>query len=198
MCAYACEDARVSACTSVCGSIYAYARARIRTIYSVYCVYIFNASSFIILKHIYLILTYGEHYFDQCPVISTYNSIFLSASHLTDFTTNLAIGKQTAMSYWQMWHSSLGANGVRNGTLEKGCTFAPYEKTYPTYNWWKVDLEYVYDVKLVMFLNRGDCCGELYIPDYCVLIHYYTLQIINVRVLVLLVGHVGNTLRFKL
>ena len=87
------------------------------------------------------------------------------------------------MSVWQRWSSSLGANGVRNGTLEYGCTFAPYYKSYATYDWWKVDLDYVYDVKLVMFLNRGDCCGELYIMVYSVLIHYYTLGIISVRLL---------------
>ena len=194
VCVYVCDDARVSAF----GSIYActYVRTYLNR-YNIQCMLCIHVQH-VFLHYTYntcLIRTYAEHYFDQCTVIGTTNAILFSARHLSDFISNLAIGKDSAQSRWYK-SSVFGANGVRTGLLERGCTLAPYHKSFPTYSWWKVELEYVYDVKLVMFLNRGDCCGELYITAYSVLIHIYTLGIISVRVLMLLVRHLGNTLRF--
>ena len=185
---------------SACGSII-YACTYVRTCsnrYNVYCVCMFNRSNTALyLQHLYLI---AEHDFDQCPVIGTKKSILFSARHLTDFSVNIAVGMDAYQSATTRWSATQGANGDRRGnlTMSGSCTTSPYIKSYRTNSWWKVDLRYVYDIKLVMFLNRGDCCGELYMKAYSVLIHSYTLAIISVRVLTLLVRHVGNTLRFYL
>ena len=74
---------------------------------------------------------------------------------------NIAIGMDAYQSVTTRWGPSNGVDGDLRPKVEGGgCTTSPYFKSYKTYNWWKVDLEYVYDIKFVTFLNRGDCCGE--------------------------------------
>ena len=87
---------------------------------------------------------------------------------------NIATGMDAYQSVTTRWSATKGADGDRDPKVEGGgCTTSPYFKSYKTYNWWKVDLQYVYDIKLVIFLNQGDCCGELYISAYSVLIHQF-------------------------
>ena len=80
--------------------------------------------------------------------------------NIVDFTANLARGMPTDMS--EMWEISTPANAVdgsyaynRNQIFE--CAHAVHDRVG---SWWQVDLEAVYDVREVMILGRGDCCGE--------------------------------------
>ena len=52
-----------------------------------------------------------------------------------------------------------GVNGDYDGTLKRSACASVY--AHSGCNWWKVDLEFVYDIKLVTILNRRDCCGKL-------------------------------------
>ena len=77
----------------------------------------------------------------------------------TPFTFNLARGKQA-----QMWPSSRGssADNAVNGDYSGYMTDSGCMKTKASVgSWWQVHLDAVYDIKLVVILNRRDEKGNL-------------------------------------
>jgi len=69
---------------------------------------------------------------------------------------NLARGKQTTQFGKSRWNPNNAVNGDLTGTLMgPHCTKTSKARG----SWWQVDLEAVYDIKLVVILNRRDCCG---------------------------------------
>jgi hypothetical protein len=70
---------------------------------------------------------------------------------------NLARGKQTKQFGKSHWNPNNAVNGDYTGTLPgTHCT----QTSNTRGSWWQVHLEAVYDVKLVVILNRRDCCGK--------------------------------------
>ena len=79
--------------------------------------------------------------------------------NIVDFTSNLARGMPTDMS--EPWELSSPAYAVDGNYANSN----PIFKCANTINdrvgsWWQVDLEAVYDIREVMILSRGGCCGE--------------------------------------
>ena len=71
---------------------------------------------------------------------------------------NLARGKQTTQFGKSRWNPNNAVNGDYTGTLHgTHCTKTSKARG----SWWQVDLVAVYDIKLVVILNRRDCCGKL-------------------------------------
>ena len=88
-----------------------------------------------------------------------FNSFFIGG--IVDYTTNLALGKPANMSSTR--YGSAATRAV-DGSYEVN----DYSSCAQTItigilrgSWWMVDLESVYDIKMVMILNRKNCCGKL-------------------------------------
>ena len=81
----------------------------------------------------------------------------ISVKYPTYMKVNLARGKQTTQFGKSRWNPNNAVNGDLTGTIQgTHCT-----KTLKTRgSWWQVDLEAVYDIKLVVIRNRRDCCGK--------------------------------------
>ena len=88
--------------------------------------------------------------------IKTYIGL-ISVNYPIYMKINLARGKQTTQFGKSPWNPNNAVNGDLTGTIQgTHCT-----KTSMTRgSWWQVDLEAVYDIKLVVILNRRDCCGK--------------------------------------
>ena len=84
---------------------------------------------------------------------------FLNVLIIVDFTTNLAVGKTAEMSSRQYeYHAELAVDGSYRKWQS---TCATTYRNNPTVgNWWKVHLDAVYDIKMVMIIGLKHCCGE--------------------------------------
>ena len=76
-----------------------------------------------------------------------------------DFTTNLALGKSADMSSRQYdYYPASAVDGSYRTIYYEYCSVTKQNLTAGS--WWKVDLDAVYDIKMVMILSRRHCCGE--------------------------------------
>ena len=83
---------------------------------------------------------------------------FLNVFIFVDFTTNLATGKFAEMSSRQNSYYPAFAVDVSYRNHWYGRCAVTKKNT--TGSWWKVDLDAVYDIKMVMILGQKHCCGE--------------------------------------
>ena len=86
--------------------------------------------------------------------------IYDIVSEEIDMTKNLAGGKPTEQSYTaDPQYSARGAVDGRRNTEHLSCS-APGNKDSA---WWQVDLEAVYDIRVVALTGVPACCGK---PEY--------------------------------
>jgi len=73
-------------------------------------------------------------------------------------STNLALGKPTKQSTtYKTYSSSKAVDGKKSNVLrENSCAHTMGQKGA----WWQVDLGAVYEIRQVVIINRGDCCGQ--------------------------------------
>ena len=87
-----------------------------------------------------------------CQFVTT--RLYISVIHPTYFSINLARGKQAEQFERSAWNPNSAVNGDYTGTLEGGHCTQTLKNTIGS--WWQVDLEAVYDIKLVVILGRRD------------------------------------------
>ena len=115
---------------------------------------------------------------------------FLNVLIIVDFTTNLAVGMIAEMSTRDSdYYPVLAVDGSYRKLIS---TCASTYRTNPTAgSWWKVDLEAVYDIKMVMLLSRKHCCGETETLTLCKIVFIvYTGEFCTVIQLLVLLSPV--------
>ncbi|XP_053394942.1 fucolectin-6-like [Mercenaria mercenaria] len=72
---------------------------------------------------------------------------------------NVAQGKPAEMSsiYDNRWPASKAVDGIINSNMAGGSCFHTDNFWF---NWWKVDLLQIYQVKQIELYNRQDCCAD--------------------------------------
>ena len=106
-------------------------------------------------------------------VISNIN-YFLNVLIIVDFTTNLATGKFAEMSSRLNYYYPVSAvDGSYRTIWYNQCAVT---KNNTVGSWWKVDLDAVYDIKMVMLLSRKHCCGETETLTLCTIQFMYVLE----------------------
>ena len=94
---------------------------------------------------------------------------FLNVLMIVDFTTNVAVGKPTEMSSRQYDYYPVYAVDGSHLKWSSRCATTPRKK--PTVgNWWKVHLDAMYDIKMVMIVGLKHCCGETETLTLCKII----------------------------
>ena len=82
---------------------------------------------------------------------------YIIVSEVTDMTTNLARGKPTEQSSTKdTLHGSSNAVDVQTNSRWHACSVTRAKGD----NWWLVDLEAVYDIRVVT-LTSAKCCSKL-------------------------------------